>query len=173
VSRRAHLRRSIRLRTFDYASTAVHFVTLCVRGREKALGEVADGRVVLSANGRIVEEAWRALADRFPYVWLDDNVVMPDHFHGIIALNAGHAPGGNEHSHTFRPGPPPRSLGAVIGAFKTVSAKQINALRGTPGQPVWQRNYYEHVVRNEPDLQRIRQYIANNPLLWRPNAPDA
>lgn len=166
MQRREHVRRSIRLRTFDYSSTAVYFVTLCVRGREKALGEVADGRVVLNAEGRVVDACWRALAEHFDNVTLDAYVVMPDHFHGLIAIASGRMCEDIERR-LLRPGPPPRSLGAVIGAFKAASSRDINRLRGTVGDRIWQRNYYEHIVRSDHDLQRIREYIHNNPHRWQ------
>jgi putative transposase len=95
---------------------------------------------------------------------LDEFVVMPNHLHGIIfieELDVG-ATGGSP----FRSGPRRRSLGSFVSGFKSATTKQINALRQTPGVLVWQRNYYEHVIRNEQSLDRIREYIANNPARW-------
>jgi putative transposase len=108
----------------------------------------------------IVSATWQWLPEQYPYVELDTWVVMPNHFHGIVFLLDDRRGGA-------RPAPTKRKpLGRLIGAFKTVSTKRINELRTTPGQPVWQRNYYEHVIRNEVDLEEIREYIQNNPLKW-------
>ena len=108
-----------------------------------------------------------------PSVYLDEFVVMPNHFHAIIFLPSiadandvvgahGCAPSGGESSLSRTP----KSLGALIAGFKSTVTKQINVLRAAPCTPVWQRNYYEHIVRDENALQRIREYIANNPASW-------
>ncbi|GIV57355.1 MAG: hypothetical protein KatS3mg042_0268 [Rhodothermaceae bacterium] len=170
-----HHCRSIRLRGYDYTRDGAYFVTLCVRDRVCRFGEVVNGAVRLSAAGRIVAEAWTWLAMQYPYVALGAWVVMPDHVHGIIVMGDG---GGSRTARTGdvagrpgdaagRRGPVKRKpLGRLIGAFKTVSTKRINEIRGTPGAVLWQRNYYEHVIRDAADLRRIRAYIAANPARW-------
>jgi putative transposase len=123
-----------------------------------------------------VEEQWARLPEYFD-VWLDAWVVMPNHFHGIIvskgqafakvrfdkernpAANASSIPGPN--------GTKPGSLGAMVQNFKSVTSRKINQQRRTPGAPVWLRNYYEHIIRNEEDWQRIHDYILSNPSRWR------
>ena len=84
---------------------------------------------------------------------------MPNHVHGVVFIDGERA----RHASPLQPGP---KLGAVIGAFKSAAARWINQMRATPGAPLWQRNYYEHVIRNEASLSEIREYIANNPLKW-------
>jgi REP element-mobilizing transposase RayT len=168
-----HHRRSIRLKGYDYAQAGAYFVTLCTQARECLLGEVAGNAMRLNDWGRIVAESWEWLAEQYPYVELDEWVVMPNHMHGIIVLvndDGGDGPlgrGGSRPAPT-RPAPTTKRkpLGQLIGAFKTVSAKRINLMRGTPGAPVWQRNYYEHIVRDDRALKAIRHYIQNNPLKW-------
>jgi putative transposase len=112
----------------------------------------------------VAEETWLWLADRYQFVDLDAFVVMPNHLHGIVIIGDGCSRGGSRTAPTDRPKSKP--LGRLVGAFKTVSAKRINEMRGTPGSPVWQRNYYEHIIRNETELAEIRQYILENPLRW-------
>ncbi len=112
--------------------------------------------------GQIVMECWEWLPVQYSHVDLDEWVIMPNHFHGILVI--AHACRGGS-----RTAPTPtrhKPLGRLIGAFKTISTKRINEIRGTPGVPIWQRNYYEHVVRNEDDLLFTREYIVNNPARW-------
>jgi REP element-mobilizing transposase RayT len=167
-------RRSIRLPAYDYRWPGAYFVTICTPERSCLFGGVTSGAVVLNATGRIVESCWQAIPTHFPNVILDEFVVMPNHVHGIVilaeadrsAVGAQHAvPLQRESLRQFQK-PPAESLSSVIGSFKSASTRQINLLRGTSGAPVWQRNYYEHVVRNEEDLQAIRQYIRDNPAQW-------
>jgi REP element-mobilizing transposase RayT len=169
-----HHRQSIRLRQYDYAWPGAYFVTLCVREKECVLGEIVDGEMHLSEWGYIVHEFWDAIPVHFPNVSIDDRVTMPNHGHAII--NIDHARRGavaaptnatlnngekGEGTSPLRP-----TLGQIVAYYKYQTTKRINVLRGMSGVPFWQRNYWEHVVRDEIDLNRIRQYIENNPLRW-------
>ena len=150
-----HHRRSIRLTGHDYAQGGGYFVTIvCV---ERAL-LLEDPRFRLA-----VEEAWLWLASQYDYVHLDEYVVMPNHLHGVIVTH-GTCRGDSRIAPTASVKRKP--LGRLVGAFKTVSTKRINELRGTPGLTVWQRNYYEHIIRDEEELNRVRQYIIDNPTCW-------
>jgi len=175
-------RRSIRLRGWDYTSPGAYFVTICTHN-----GECLFEDPVLR---RVVETMWQRIPRHFPHVQLDEFVVMPNHVHGIIwivdkPVGARHSreplsptdtilsdeptqsrkqPSGN--ASPLPHGVVPGSLGAIIGNFKSVTARRINRIRRTPGAPVWQRNYYEHIVRSEDELGRIRKYIRLNPLKW-------
>ncbi len=165
-------RRSIRLPAYDYTSAGAYFVTICVWGRECALGDVVDGEMGLSDLGHIVAESWAWLADHHPYVTLDAWAIMPNHMHGIIIIHDDVCRGGSRTAPTTGIGAASsadkrKPLGRLIGAFKTTSTKRINEVRGLPGTPFWQRNYYERVVRNEGELRAIREYIADNPLHWQ------
>ncbi len=162
-----HRRRSIRLRGYDYTRAGAYFVTVCVYQRASLFGEVADGEVRLYAEGRIVHDEWLRTASIRPRCTLDAFVVMPNHIHGIIIL----ADSGVD---TPRRTPPKEQFGqptldsmpTIIRLFKSAVTKRINDDRGTPSGPVWQRGYFEHVIRDDVGLDRIRQYIANNPARW-------
>ena len=127
------------------------------------MGDVREETVVLTNIGRIVEETWHWLASHHSYVELDDFVIMPNHLHGIIIIGEPRR-GGSRTAPTETT--KTKTLGRLIGAFKTVSTKRINESRKTPGVIFWQRSYHDHIIRNDADLHRIRTYIANNPSQW-------
>ena len=154
-----HHRRSIRLKGYDYSQPGAYFVTMCVACRECLLGDIGEGVMRLSPYGAIVQECWYELPRHFADVELDTFVAMPNHVHGMVVLRpvgAGFKPAPTKH----------HPLSEIVRGFKTFSARRINEHRGTPGIPVWQRNYYERVIRNEGELDRIREYVANNPMRW-------
>ena len=152
-----HRRRSIRLREYDYSQTGAYFIKLVVYDRAVLFGEIAGGETRLNEFGRIVERAWADLPEHYLNVQCDAFVVMPNHIHGIIVLGGA----------GFKPAPTRRhGLPEIVRALKTFSARRINEIRHTPGAPVWQRNYYEHIIRGDGELLRVREYILNNPLEW-------
>jgi REP element-mobilizing transposase RayT len=161
-----HRRRSIRLKGYDYSQAGAYFVTVCTHNREYLFGNVVNDETVLSRYGKIVENVWYNLTNHYLNIKLDASVVMPNHIHGIIILMEMDNVGAG-----FKPAPTDLTkyypLSEIIRAFKTFSARHVNELRITPGIPVWQRNYHEHIVRNENELNRIREYIVNNPLQWQ------
>jgi REP element-mobilizing transposase RayT len=136
-------------------------VTICTQDRVCLFGDIVDGAMILGAPGQIVLEAWRELPEHYPHVRLDEFVVMPNHVHGIIMLLCDSVEAGLKPAATTRHGLP-----EVVRALKTFSSRRTNSWRHSPGIPLWQRNYYEHVVRNDRDLDRIREYITTNPLKW-------
>ena len=156
-----HHRRSIRLKGYDYTSPGAYFVTVCAATRGHVYGSVVDGDVVLNAIGKIIANAWRSLPKYFPYLSLDIYVLMPDHLHGIIMLHDG-IPATIPMTGKAR-GTAPGSLPAVMQNFKAVSTRRVNQACRTAGQRLWQEDYYEHIVRDANDMERIRQYIATNP----------
>jgi len=158
-----HHRRSLRLPAYNYAQAGAYFVTLVTHARECLFGQVIDGEMRLNALSEVVAEEWQRTADVRREVELDVFVVMPNHAHGIVVFNPVGAHGCAPLPQPFRP---PRSLGSFVAGFKAAVTKRINGIRGTPELPVWQRNYHEHVIRNEEDRDRIRQYIAGNPTCW-------
>lgn len=171
-----HHRRSIRLADYDYAQSGAYFVTLNAWDHNPIFGVVLDGIVRLSPIGEIVRYHWLRLPDLFP-VDLDAWVIMPDHMHGIILLHGkGEASGGSSFPETtsappdaspLRPrGTNPNSLGGIIQNFKSITTRRINQQGGVSGGRVWQRNYYEHIVRDDEGLDRIRRYIDGNPYRW-------
>jgi len=159
-----HHRRSIRLPAYDYARAAAYFVTLVAHTRESLFGQVIDSEMRLSVLGLVVAEEWRRTRDIRGEIQLDAFVAMPNHIHAIVIIADQTVNVGAHGRAPLRR--PPRSLGSFIAGFKSAVTKRINEIRGTAGLPVWHRNYYEHVIRNEEELDRIRQYIAGNPTCW-------
>lgn len=158
-------RRSIRLQSYDYTQPGAYFVTICTHQRMSLFGEVINGEMQLNQYGKIVGEVWFKTVQVRRNVVLHSNelIVMPNHLHGIIRITdvatIRHVASPNG---TLVSG----SLGAIIGQIKSIATKQINALRNAPGAPVWQRNYWEHIIRTEVALDAIRHYIVNNPQRW-------
>ncbi|MBN2107361.1 MAG: transposase [Deltaproteobacteria bacterium] len=159
-----HHRRSIRLQGYDYAGAGAYFVTICAHDHNSLFGEIVDGKIVLNNMGQVVLACWNDLPHHYKNLELDFFTIMPNHVHGIMALldttfvGAGlkPAPTGKRHG-----------LPEMVRALKTFSSKRINQIRKTPGMPVWQRNYYDHVIRDDDDLNRIREYVINNPANWQ------
>jgi REP element-mobilizing transposase RayT len=151
-------RRPLRLPEYDYSQPGAHFVTVCTCDRECILGDVVDASFRPSEFGTVVEQTLPWLPRQFPSVQLDAFSVMPNHLHCVLFLNGTcDSVSGNR---TRKP------LGRLVGAFKTHSALLIGTARDTPRKPVWQRGYYEHVIRNDCSLDRIRAYLAANPANW-------
>lgn len=148
-----HHRRSIRLRHYDYSSNGAYFVTLCVNQRQCLLGDIDSDTMVLNDFGRIVQQSWEWLGRRHASIHFDSFVIMPNHCHGIVVIDRS----GEERV---------KPLGRLIGAFKTISTKEINRCRHVAGEPFWQRNYYDRIIRNEQELTAAQEYIANNPQQW-------
>jgi REP element-mobilizing transposase RayT len=146
-------RRSLRLTDYDYRQAGVYLVTLCVAQRTCRFGRIEGEEMVLSTQGRIVETAWWWLQEQYPYVELDEWITMPNHSHGLLVL-------------TPEEGQKTKPLGRLIGAFKTVSTKLIHTLPGMEDEGIWQRDFYERVIRNEQELHRARTYIVQNPMKW-------
>ena len=172
-----HQRRSIRLKGYDYSSAGYYFVTICVQGGECSLGEIVDGEMVYSDYGSIAMESWLWLAEQYDYVSLDEWTIMPNHMHGIVvyADNDGNGESGGRGGSRTAPTVGRKPLGRLIGVFKTVSTKGINDLHGTPGVPFWQRDFWDHIIRNERALVAIREYVVENPVRWEADKlhPDA
>ncbi len=153
-------RRSIRLPNYDYAQPGAYFVTLVTSGREPLFGHIDTTGMHLNANGDVATACWQDLVDHYPNLSLDEFVVMPNHVHGLLFLTDPGRAG-------YKPAPTERyALPEIVRGFKTFSARRVNELRGTQGIAVWQRNYYEHVVRDDAELDRVREYIRNNPAQW-------
>lgn len=157
-------RRLLRLPEYDYSQAGAYFVTICVQGRECLLGEIIDGSMHLNDHGKIVRNCWDSLPHHYPGIELDAFVVMPNHVHGVVVLVGAGLPRPYNDEITSPSKQP--TLGQIIGYYKYQSTKAINVMRQAPGTRYWQRGYYEHIVRDDKSLSRIREYIANNPLRW-------
>ena len=154
-----HHRRSIRLQGYDYAQAGAYFITLCAQGRAHLFGRVMGGAVELSDIGQIVAEEWERTPAVRSNVELDAYVVMPDHMHGILVIthrdDEADAPPATSALRS-----PKRTIGAIVRGFKAAVVRRA-------GRPIWQRDYYEHIIRSEAALDRIRKYIIANPDRWQ------
>lgn len=162
-----HRRKQLRFSDHDYTQCGAYFVTMVAKDRARLFGDIADGELLISPLGEIVKTTWLWLFDHFDYLIYDEYCLMPDHFHGILWIKDS-SWGGSRTAPTDGLGHI-KPLGGLIGAFKTVSTKNINLLRGAPGETVWQRNYYERIIRNDRELDAIRKYIQANPHHWNSN----
>jgi putative transposase len=183
-----HHRRSIRLKGYDYSQPGAYFITICTHQRENRFGQVQDGVMQPNRLGKILQHAWHDLPCHYPHVRLGAFCLMPNHVHGIVVLldddlrRGGSAsvmidvtpttrfdrdPGfTHDQIHPNKKPTVRHGLPEIVRAFKSFSARRINAIQCTHGFPVWQRNYYEHIIRNPEEYQMIIDYIQTNPLRW-------
>jgi len=163
-----HHRHSIRLQGYDYTQSGAYFVTICTHGRALLFGNVVGGEMRLNDAGRMVRDEWFKTAQLRPYVVLyeDEFVVMPNHIHGIVWIDNVGARRRRAPTMEQFGKPVPGSIPTIVRSFKSAVTRRINQWRGTPGARVWQRNYYEHIIRTERALNAIRRYIIENPLRW-------
>lgn len=167
-----HHRRSVRLKGYDYSQAGAYFVTIVTWQREFLFGSIVNGEMRLNERGKIVDECWHEIPNHFDNVELGAFIVMPNHVHGIIVIverrGAVTAPddknlgGETPPLRTFNP-----TLGQIVAYFKYQSTKEMNISANTGVVTTfWQRNYYEHIIRDEKDLKNKSEYIQANPILW-------
>ncbi|MDY7393827.1 transposase [Aureibaculum sp. 2210JD6-5] len=221
--RKIHNRKNIRLKGYDYAQEGFYFITTCSYNRKLLFGDISEGKMELNDAGKMIENEWLALPERFKNIILHEFVVMPNHFHGIleivgatpavgliqqqeqnqeqdqnpdgkIKINNGNNQGiiqndikDNENEYSkgnsdfykkgkFKKGrqgfaPTGKKLGEMIGAFLSITTvKYINGVKSSNWKrfekKLWQRNYWEHIIRNDKSYQNISNYIKNNPTKW-------
>ena len=187
-----HKRQSIRLKGYDYSQSGFYFITICCYQRECLFGDIINSQIILNNFGELVKKEWLKSAEIRKEIKLGEFVIMPNHFHGIVIINQTN--NNYNHVHTNDVGAngrsplqeiqsspqqismTPKSLSSRIAGFKSATTKKINIIRNTPKTPVWQRNYYDHIIRNDESLERIREYVQNNHLSWEndqlhPNNP--
>ena len=185
-----HHRRSIRLQGYDYSQNGAYFITLCTQDRKSIFGKIVNGEMQLSPFGIIVRDEWQKTSEMRKNIEMDEFVVMPNHFHGIIVIDDGDIGRGampraqdieeRESTGTLQRAPTKEEFGkptsntipTIIRGFKAAVTKQINTIQIKAGvynmpERIWQKNYYEHVIRNETSLNKIREYIMSNPLNWK------
>jgi len=188
------VRKRNRLRDWNYSTPHWYYVTICTQKHRKLFGEIVDGKIVLNEYGEIVKFIWHDLPNHNPHVSLDEFVIMPNHVHGIIILNEIRNDVGTDSKsilkqqsivvgtdsksvHKYNPTTKRTGLDLVptqkfhgiteiVRQFKSFSTKRINKIRNISKQSVWQRSYYDHIIRNEKSLFEIRRYIRENPLKW-------
>ena len=180
-------RKLLRLKKYDYSQPGAYFVTIVTQGRICCFGDNENGEMILNAAGEMVREEWLALPKRFPMITLGAFVIMPNHGHGIIEINeivgSGLVPDrdgliATTVAHKGRPYASARNdralttLGDIIGAFKSITT--VKYIRGVKNlgwrsfeKRLWQRNYYEHIIRDQKDWERIHSYIEANPVNWK------
>ena len=156
-------RAPLRLPAYDYAQVGAYFVTIVTHGRISLFGEIIDGDMRINRLGSITQAIWTELPKHFKGISTDQFVIMPNHVHGIIhitdVVGTQHAAPAKSHVH-------PGSLGAIVRSFKAAVSKRCKQQDVVSAATIWQRNYYDHVIRDENELARIREYIATNPLRW-------
>ena len=167
-------RRSIRLKGYGYSQAGAYFITVYTQNHEHLLGEISDAEMLINAWGNIIQECWYDLPNHYPGLKLDIFVVMPNHMHGIIIINDTNRVD-NIESDTEHRVPTyeqfgksiPNSISTIIRSYKSAVTKKINELRKTYNKKIWQPRFYDRIIRNEKELNKIRKYIINNPLKWQ------
>jgi len=179
-----HHRRSIRLKGYDYSKANAYFVTICSYNRECLFGYIEELVLISNQFGKVLNTIWNDIPAHFKNVILDEFIIMPNHLHGIIIITDKNTDVGAKHSlNTKTPvihqsntnaspmqnhpkGTKSGSLPSIIQNFCSITTRKINRIRKTPGSKLWQRNYSDRIIRNKKELNKIRQYIINNPLKW-------
>jgi REP element-mobilizing transposase RayT len=178
-----HHRRSIRLKNYDYSQPGYYFLTICTYQRQSWFGEIKNDRMYLNQIGKIVAEEWINTPKIRSNFLLDEWVIMPNHLHGIVIINENlnlladrnisHKKILGERNRDIlgaRNAPlrqEPNSISSFVAGFKSAVTKRINLLRDNRDIPIWQRNYYESIIRDENALRVIREYVLNNPFQWK------
>jgi putative transposase len=169
-----HHRRSTRLKGYDYTQEGAYFITICTDRKQWLFGEIQNDVMLLNHYGQIASDCWTETPKHFPHVELDEFIIMPNHMHGIIVITASSSSVGVQHaapfvslpSETITPQIKGGSLPAIIRSYKSAVTHQINSLYHAVGERFWQRNYHDHIIRSEIELNHLRGYIINNPLSW-------
>lgn len=168
--------KSARLKGYDYSQSGMYFITICVKDRKYSLGEVTNEKMILSEIGKIAEQFWREIPRHFPSIKLDQHQIMPNHLHGIVQILYNQADSVETQqccvskSNTFyhlKPG----SLPVAIRSFKSIVAKTAHK-KFSIIKFNWQAGFYDRIIRNETELNKIREYIQNNPKMWEQDADD-
>ncbi len=171
-----HHRRSIRLKGYDYSQAGFYFVTIVTQNREYLFGEILDDEIILNDAGKNANECWLEIPNHFPNTRLHEHIIMPNHVHGIIEIVGANQYSPNQYSPNDRAKnisplrSPSKTIGSVVRGYKIGVTKWFrkNMENEFPiGQSIWQRNYWEHIIRNEKSYQKISEYIINNPLNWK------
>ena len=160
-----HNRKSLRLKGYDYSRAGLYFITICVQNRAPLFGKIINNDMILNDAGQMIDNEWLALSDRFQNIRLHEYAVMPDHFHSILEIVANDTAGATLVVDQNK------TLGDMVGAFESITTvKYIRAVKNnnwpTFDRKLWQRNYYERIIRNEKSFQNITNYIIKNPSKW-------
>jgi putative transposase len=153
-------RRNIRLRSYDYSWHGAYFVTICTHDKQSLFGNIIDNKMSLNPCGEIADSSWKDIPRHYPEVNNEVFITMPNHVHGIIIIQDLRRVSPRLTPTKWHP------LPEIVRAFKSYSSRKINELRHLPGLPVWQRGYYEHVIRSEEEFTQIGEYILFNAARW-------
>ncbi len=159
-------RKSHRLKGYNYRQPGGYFVTICTKDMAEIFGVIQNGRMIPNQIGSIIQEEWFKTSQLREDIELyeDEFILMPNHIHGILWIVDERNT--NSKSEMKKKRLSGGSLGTIIGQFKSQTSRRINRIRNQSGKPVWQRNYYDHIIRNEKDLRAIKKYILDNPFNW-------
>ncbi len=166
--------KSIRLPDWDYSSNGAYYITICTKNRECLLGNIVDEKMILNDLGEIVKQCWYDLPNHYANCKLDEFVIMPDHIHGIVIIDNDAVSIHVEAIHELplqkssRKSRRKMTIPLIIGRFKMQTTKLFHEIKNT-SEKLWQRDYFEHIIRNEIELNQKRKYIINNPLKWKVN----
>ena len=166
-------RRSVRLKEYDYSQSGEYFVTICTNNHECIFGNIIQEEMKLSPEGKIGQRYWEEIPKHFSNVQLDEYIIIPNHIHGIIILTESMV--GTRHAVSLQEQfakPVIGSVPTIVRSFKSAATKRINEMRHTPSFPVWQKRFYDRVIRDDNELNNIRDYIRNNVLQWAIKSDD-
>lgn len=166
-----HHRRSIRLKGYDYSQAGLYFITICLEGRQCLFGKIENGEMMLNDAGKVANQCWLEIPNHFPDSVLHEHIIMPNHVHGIIELTRTDesSASGPKKENKFQK-MIPRSIGSIVKGYKIGVTKWFRNTMPDDfprERQIWQRNYYEHIIRDEGAYERISNYIINNPLKWK------
>lgn len=178
-----HNRKSIRLKGYDYSQSGLYFVTICCQDRICLFGRIENKKITLNDAGQMINDEWLKLPERFPNIKLHEFIVMPNHFHGILKIVGGETlvvsrnDAATQNDNAIQKGhprgvdPTGKTLGDMVGAFQSITTvKYINGVKTKNwkrfNKKMWQRNYWEHIIRNKKSLIKIGEYIIDNPKKW-------
>ena len=159
-----HHRRSIRLKGYDYSQAGAYYVTIVTYQRDCLFGDIMNKEMILNDFGKVADECWSAIPEHFPLVELGAYVVMPNHVHGIIVIHDGRGTIYRVPTIEQFGKPTVGSLPTIVRTYKAAVTRRIGREHNATG--IWQRNYYEHIIRDEKDMQNKTDYIESNPSLW-------
>ena len=166
-----HHRHSLRLKGYDYAAPGAYFITVCTQDKTPRFGRIVDTDMHLNAAGRMVKSVWTTIPERFRDIETEIHTVMPNHFHALVILGASWMAANPVHDDDCASASPPPALGEIVGAFKSITTHEYIVGVKTKGwasfdKRLWQRNYWEHIIRSQESLAKIQAYIENNPRTW-------
>ena len=164
-------RHSIRLQKYDYLQSGYYFVTICAQNRQQIFGTIINNQMTLNDGGNMIDFWWQEMFKKYKNISIDEYIIMPNHIHGIINIVGAGSPRPKsprpDNNKIIGRGNRAPTIGNIIAYFKYQTTKQINEPQNTPGKKIWQRNYHDHIIRNDKSLNNIRNYIINNPATWQ------